>query len=143
MEVILWLVMAAVLIVVEIATLGLTTVWFAGGAIIAAVAAYLDCRFKLQLLIFAIVSLVLLIFTRPIAKKHLDSNIQATNIDSLIGKAAKALQDFDAETGYGRVDLKGMEWSATSAEREPVKKGDVLEVKAIEGNRLIVSLKKA
>lgn len=83
---IIWLVILAVLVVIEIITLGLTTIWFAGGALVALVVSLLGGPVWLQILLFLIVSVVLLIFTRPLAVRYMNKNQQKTNVDSIPGK---------------------------------------------------------
>ena len=58
MEAIVWLAVAIVLLVVEIITLGLTTIWFAGGALVACVAAALQADFLVQMILFLVVSAI-------------------------------------------------------------------------------------
>lgn len=84
MDAILWLAAVVVLLVIEIATLGLTTIWFAGGALIAGIAAVAGAGRVVQFVLFLIVSLILLIFTRPIAMRYLNTNRTRTNAESLI-----------------------------------------------------------
>ena len=69
---IIWLVILAVLVVIEIITLGLTTIWFAGGALAALVVSLLGGPIWLQILLFIGVSVILLIFTRPLAVRYLN-----------------------------------------------------------------------
>ena len=71
LAVFLWLLAAAIFIVIEIVTLGLTSIWFAGGSIVAAIGAAFQLDFLVQLILFAIVSVLLLIFTRPIVNKFI------------------------------------------------------------------------
>ena len=80
---IIWLVILAVLVVIEIITLGLTTIWFAGGALVALVVSLLGGPVWLQILLFLGVSVVLLIFTRPLAVRYMNKNQQKTNVDSI------------------------------------------------------------
>ena len=80
---IIWLVILAVLVVIEIITLGLTTIWFAGGALAALVVSLLGGPVWLQILLFLGVSVVLLIFTRPLAVRYMNKNQQKTNVDSI------------------------------------------------------------
>ena len=80
-----WLIISAVLIVTEIMTLGLTTIWFAAGAFVAAVSAYIGITIIGQLLLFIVVSVILLALTRPLAIKYLNDKTVRTNADSLIG----------------------------------------------------------
>ena len=102
MDAILWLAAVVVLLVIEIATLGLTTIWFAGGALIAGIAAVAGAGRVVQFVLFLIVSLILLIFTRPIAMRYLNTNRTRTNAESLIGKEAVVTQTI--ENLNGRVD---------------------------------------
>lgn len=70
MQPLIWLGILALLLVVEAITAGLTTIWFAGGALVAAIACYAGANLTVQILLFLCVSLVLLIFTRPLAMKY-------------------------------------------------------------------------
>ena len=71
-----WLIITVVLIVVEIITLGLTSIWFAGGALIAGLISLTGVHWLVQILVFAVVSAILFVFTRPIATKHFMKNIE-------------------------------------------------------------------
>ena len=75
MEPIIWLGVLAVLLIIEAITTGLTTIWFAGGALAAAIASYLEAGIVVQLILFLCVSLVLLIFTRPLAVKYMNKGV--------------------------------------------------------------------
>lgn len=79
-----WLIILVVCIVVELITMGLTTIWFAGGALIAAIAAALSLPLWLQILLFLAVSLVLLYLTRPVAVKYFNKDRVKTNAESLV-----------------------------------------------------------
>lgn len=141
MEVITWLIVAAILIVAEIISMGLTTIWFAGGALAAAVVAWLGAHWIVQLLVFAAVSVVLFVFTRPIAVKHFMKNIEKTNVESLIGKEGVVKQDIDNMEARGVVKLNGMEWTARSVDGTGIAAGNVVVVKEISGVKLIVECK--
>ena len=69
-----WLVVLIVCILIEIPTLGLTTIWFAGGSLFAALVALLHLPLWLQIAVFIVVSLVLLFLTRPIAVKYFNKD---------------------------------------------------------------------
>lgn len=137
MDIFLWLVVAAIMVVFEIISLGLTTIWFAGGAVASAITAYLGAGMILQIIVFVVVSLLLLIFTRPIAAKHLMKGNEPTNIDSFIGTVVDVLEDINGRK-EGLVKLNGLEWSAVSENDEQLKAGEEAVVKAISGNKLIV-----
>ena len=130
----------AVLLVIEIATLGLTTLWFAIGALAAFIAAVLNLHIGVQTAIFIVVSLVLLIFTRPWALKYLNSRTSRTNADSLVGKKARVTKTIDNIAGEGQVVINGMEWTARSLEDEvKIAEGAVVIINKISGVKLIVS----
>lgn len=135
---IIWLVILAVLIIIEIVTLGLTTIWFAGGALVALVVSLLGGPLWLQLLLFLAISVVLLVFTRPLAKKYMNANVQKTNVDSIPGKTGVVIQTIDNLKAEGQVMVDGMEWTAKAEGKERIEEGKVVKVKAVEGVKLIV-----
>lgn len=135
---IVWLVILAVLLVVEIATLGLTTIWFAGGALIAFLVSLAGGPLWLQVLLFLAVSVVLLIFTRPLAMKYMNKNVQKTNVDSIPGETAVVIKTINNLNAEGQVMVKGMEWSARSKDGGIIEEGKVVKVAAVEGVKLIV-----
>lgn len=141
MGVIIWLAITAVMIVVEIITLGLTTIWFAGGALVAALVAYLGGHWMIQVVVFAVVSLVLLIFTRPVAQKHLMKDTEKTNVESLIGKRCYVTKGIDNAREEGTVRLNGLDWSARSEDGAVISEGSEVEVRAVSGVKLIVVAK--
>lgn len=138
MDFILWLVVAGIMIILEMISLGLTTIWFAIGAIATALVAYLGAGWFIQIIVFAAISLLMLFITRPIVQKHLMKNVP-TNIDSLIGKRVIVLSDVNGELGVGKVSINGLEWSAIAEGNEQLKKDEEAIVKAIEGNKVIIS----
>ena len=142
MEAIVWLAVAIVLLVVEIITLGLTTIWFAGGALVACVAAALQADFLVQMILFLVVSVVMLFFTRPVAVRYMNKNRTKTNAESLMGKEAVVLQEINNLKASGQVQLNGIEWMARAENMEDViEKGAIVYVKKIEGVKLIVTRK--
>ena len=142
MDAILWLAAVVVLLVIEIATLGLTTIWFAGGALIAGIAAVAGAGRVVQFVLFLIVSLILLIFTRPIAMRYLNTNRTRTNAESLIGKEAVVTQTIENLKNQGQVIVGGIEWTArTDDNGNVIEKDTVVEIERIEGVKLIVKKK--
>ena len=134
-----WLISFVVLILIEIATLGLTTIWFAGGALAATIAAALGVPIYWQLALFLVISIALLIFTRPIAVKYFNKDRVRTNVESLVGRSAIVISEIDNLQGIGQVSVNGQEWSARSEMengRFPV--GAVVVIVAISGVKLIV-----
>ena len=120
-----WLGILAILLVIEAITVGLTTVWFAGGALVACIVSWLGGGIVVQLLLFFGVSVVLLIFTRPLAVRYMNKGVEKTNAESLLGKRAVVIND--------------IEWTARSADESvEIPAGAVVEIKEIRGVKLIV-----
>ena len=138
-EVIFWLVLLIICIGIEVATMGLTTIWFAGGALIAIFAAVIGAPIWLQATIFIIVSLVLLFFTRPIAVKYFNKDRVKTNVESMVGRQAIVTGDIDNVQSSGQVTVGGQEWSARSCDDNVrILEGTVVTVTAVSGVKLIV-----
>lgn len=135
---IIWLIVLAVMIVVEIMTMGLTSIWFAGGALVAALLSALKLPWYIQVAAFLVVSGVLLYFTRPIAMKYFNKNRTKTNVEALIGKQAIVIKEINNIEGTGQVRVGSMEWSAKSASVPTIAVGEVVMVEAVEGVKLIV-----
>lgn len=136
-----WLAVFLLLIVIELATMGLTTIWFAGGAVAGFIASMLGANVVIQAVVFFVVSIVLLIFTRPFAVRYINSNKTKTNIDGLIGQEALVLEEINniRETGCAR--LEGKEWTARSVDDTVIPADTVVIVERIEGVKLIVKTK--
>lgn len=139
MQPLIWLGILAVLLIIEAVTAGLTTIWFAGGALVAALACYMGVNLTAQILVFLCVSLALLIFTRPLAVKVLNKETLQTNANSLIGKKAVVIKDIDNLAQSGQVRINDIEWTARSADDgEKISKDTVVTIKEIRGVKLIV-----
>ena len=136
-----WLAVFVLLIVIELATMGLTTIWFAGGAVAGFIASMLGENVVIHAVVFFVVSIVLLIFTRPFAVRYINSNKTKTNIDGLIGQEALVLEEINniRETGCAR--LEGKEWTARSVDDTVIPADTVVIVERIEGVKLIVKTK--
>ena len=134
-----WLVLLIVCIVVEAATMGLTTVWFAGGALVAILATLLNAPVGLQVVLFFVVSFVMLFFTRPVAVKYFNRDRVKTNVDSLIGKQGIVTGEIDNIKSTGQVVLNGQEWTARSSDdAKTIPVGTVVNIVYINGVKLIV-----
>lgn len=139
MTVMYWLVAAAIFVAIEIMTLGLTTIWFAGGALVGAVMAAFSLPLWGQILAFALVSVVLLILTRPWARKYLNSNTVKTNVDSLIGQTGLVTQDIDNLNAKGQVKVRGQIWTARSISDDvQIHEGQKVTIESISGVKVIV-----
>ena len=141
-EVTIWLAVLVVCVGIEIATMGLTTILFAGGALVSAILAALNAPLWLQIVAFFVVSLILLYLTRPVAVKYFNKDRVKTNVESLIGRQAIVISEIDNLQGIGQVTVGGQEWSARSVKDDvqlPV--GSVVVVRSVSGVKLIVEEK--
>ena len=138
-----WLIVLVVLIATEIATMGLTTIWFAAGALVAAIISLLEGNVWWQVGIGLVVSLLLLFFTRPIAVKYFNRERVRTNVESLVGRQAIVISEVNNLQGTGQVNISGQEWSArASSDSVTYPVGSVVNVVAISGVKLIVEERK-
>ncbi len=133
-----WLIILALCLLVEIATLGLVTIWFAGGALVTFFVAMATDSMLIQVIVFLVVSLLLLFFTRPIAKKYYNSKRTKTNVDSVIGEQCKVTETIDNFNGTGTVLLNGLEWTARSKDETVIEAGVRVKVCAVDGVKVIV-----
>ena len=134
-----WLILFVILIVAEIATLGLTTVWFAGGCLAAFLVSLLGLSLPIQIVVFLVVSVVLFIWTRPLLMKYFNKDREKTNVDSVIGKNAVVLKTIDNLHSTGTAELEGMEWTARASKDENIyQAGEIVRVLEVQGVKLIV-----
>ena len=139
MDAMVWLAVMSVLIIIEIITVGLTTIWFAGGALVAMLIATLGGGTILQVVVFLVVSLVLLIFTRPFALKYINSTRIKTNYEGIIGKVVRITEDVDNINGTGCATVNGQEWTVRSVnDNNKIEAGKLAKVVNIKGVKLIV-----
>lgn len=140
MDAILWLIVIVVCIAVEIGTLGLTSIWFAGGALTAFVAALLSAPGWLQIVLFVVISALLLLFTRPFAVKFINKDAVKTNYESMAGRVGQVVEQIDNLRATGCVRVSGQDWTARAeAETESIPVGCEVVVQRIEGVKLIVT----
>lgn len=137
-----WLLLIAALLLVEAMTAGLTTIWFAGGAIVALICAFLGGPVWLQSGLFAAVSLILLLVTRPLALKYMRKGSGKNSLDLMIGKDVLVTEKIDNLRGTGEAQLDGQFWMARSEDSDQIiEKGEVVVIRSIQGVKLIVGRK--
>ena len=135
-----WLALMVIFLIVEaVCALHLVSIWFAAGALVAAVAAVLNASVWLQVLLFLVVSCVILALVWPFVKKFLHPGQEKTNIDSIIGSEGLVTGDIDNLNSHGQVKLGGMEWTARSTSGMPISAGTVIRVDRIEGVKVFVT----
>lgn len=134
-----WLMIFIILLILELITLGLTTIWFAVGAVIAFIASLCNGSFELQLALFVSVSFVLLFFTRPVLMKRINSKTVKTNADGLVGQLVKVTIPIDNLQASGAAMINGLEWTARSSDVDVrIEAGQMARIKEIKGVKLIV-----
>lgn len=132
---IVWLVLTIAFLVLEAVTVSLVSIWLAVGALVALLVSLLVPSVPLQMAVFAAVSIVALLVTRPLVKKHVSPMRQATNADMNVGKRARVIRRITPEAP-GRVRLEGVDWAARSATTIP--EGSWCVVTAVESATLEV-----
>ncbi len=135
---IIWLIFTLLLFGFEAFTAALVSIWFAIGAAVAFLTSLIfPEQYLIQVVVFLIVSLLMLIITRPLAKKYMPNrkNAPPTNTDRLIGRKAVVTEPIK-ENKKGRVYVDGQSWSATSDKEFAV--DEVCIVERIEGATVIV-----
>lgn len=138
-----WVILLVALVVIEVATMGLTTIWFAGGALVATILAALHLPSYIQIAAFIVISVVLLMFTRPLAMRYFNKDRIKTNAESIVGKKAIVTGAIDNIKAQGRVTVSGMEWTARSVSDEvTIPEGSIVTIVAISGVKLIVEERK-
>ena len=134
-----WLIVMVLFLVVEAATVGLVCIWFAVGALIALLAAMCGAQLWLQIVLFLVASAATLYFTRPLVKRYVNSKVEPTNADMVIGKECRVTETVDNIAGTGAVYVDGKTWTARSENDEVIPEGTLVTAKSIDGVKLIVA----
>ena len=134
-----WLVLLIILLIIEIITVGLTSIWAAGGALAALVLNLLDISLLWQVVVFCIVTFVLLYFTRPFAIRFINTRREKTNYEGIIGKTIRIAETVDNISQTGMAVVNGQEWTVRAEkENEILEPGTLAKVVNIAGVKLIV-----
>lgn len=138
MEAYIWLGIAIVSLIIEVATSGLATIWFVPSALISMVLAFLNIPVAVQIAVFIVLSVLMIILFYRKLKENIEKKSEKTNIDALIGKEAVAEEDISFRS-MGRVKVGGMSWSAyIEKDSETINKGDFVKILSIDGVKLRV-----
>ena len=134
-----WLIVMVLFLVVEAVTVGLVCIWFAAGALLALLAAMCGAQLWLQIVLFLVASAATLYFTRPLVKRYVNSRVEPTNADMVIGKECRVTETVDNIAGTGAVYVDGKTWTARSENDEVIPEGTLVTAKSIDGVKLIVA----
>lgn len=134
-----WLGIFIIAILVEILTVELVSVWFAGAAFIAFILSWIPgIPYWGEIIAFVLISALLLLCLRPLTTKLLTRKETKSNIEELIGKKAKVVKKI-SELNNGEIIINGVTWTAVSSEPTiPINEGEVIKIVAINGNKIIV-----
>ena len=132
-----WILIAVVCGAIEIFTLGLWFLWLAIAALIVAGAVSVGwlSSLEVQLLVFAFLTLLFIIFTRPLTLKFFRTNDTVSNVNALIGQHGIATSNIEP-LHFGQVKVNGEIWTAFSG--EIIEEGSRIMVTGIDGVKLQV-----
>lgn len=135
-----WAAVAALLVVAEILTLTFVALYFAAGALAASLAAAFGGGTAVQLLVFAIVSVVSLLLTRrPLLQAMQRQPVVPSNAPTVVGKRAVVIKPILEGPGQrGQVRVGTEHWSARSEAEEAIEEDVTVEVVGIDGVTLVV-----
>ena len=134
-----WVVLFVVLLVAElISAAALISIWFCVGALAAFATAAAKASVTVQVVVFLVISIALLVLTKPFVKKVLKQKNEPTNLDRVVGTEAIVTEDIDNLQQIGAVKMDGKVWTARSAEETPIPSGTVVRVVRIEGVKVFV-----
>lgn len=133
-----WIAVLIVGIVVEVITVQFVSIWFAAASLVPLILAGMGAPRWAQFAVFAAVTAILLILTRPIVQK-LRGGFVRTNADLNIGKTAVVTEAVDNDSSKGRAKIGGVSWKAVSADGTDIPEGEIVVVKDIDGTKLIVA----
>ena len=136
---VIWLIAAVILGFIEVSTINLVTLWFAVSALVVAVIAAFGAGVGAQITVFIVVSAILVIATRPLARRFLNRHTIATNADRIISAHGVVVEEINGIKGSGQVKVMGQVWSAKSVNGESIADGTAVTVVALEGVKVVVS----
>ena len=134
-----WLILMIICIIVEIGTVGLVSIWFAGGSLVACFLDMAGVHVAVQVVAFFVVSVLLLVVTRPLASKWFNGSRTKTNYEGVIGKVVRVTEPINNIDGTGSALVNGQEWTARSeSDNITFEQGELAQVINIDGVKLIV-----
>lgn len=133
-----WLIAVIVFLAAEAATVALVSVWFAGGALLAMLAAALGAGIAVQIAVFTVSSCALLALMWPLAKKRQNSRHVRTNADRLIGREVLVTEQVENLKETGEIKVNGVLWTAVSVDGSLIPAGSLVRIERLEGAKVYV-----
>ncbi len=130
-----WLAIVILLIIIELMTTNLVTVWFVASALLALLSTFFIDNFVIQFAIFVIFGIIFLITTRPFLLNLMHKNREKTNIDRIVGMKGRIIQSIPKDD-VGEVKVDGKIWFAIAD--EPIALDAIVEILEIIGTKLKV-----
>ena len=138
---VLWTILTIASIIIEAVTVNFVSIWFAGGAFAALICSLFNIGIWVEAGVFVVVTIILLIATKPFVKKMTRAEAEKTNVDSLIGKTAIVTEKICNNNSEGAAKIDGKIWSARSKTNEDIDAGQAVTIEKIDGVKLIVITK--
>nr|WP_325212001.1 NfeD family protein [uncultured Oscillibacter sp.] len=146
MNVFIWLWLGAIVLfgVAEVVTENMVSIWFVAGSLAALVTCMSGWSLgsltpeATQVLVFAVVSALALVITRPLVRRFMSRPHIPTNSDRVLGMTAKVTEAVDNQRASGAVYVDGKTWTARSVNGDPIPAGTQVKVEKIEGVKLLV-----
>jgi membrane protein implicated in regulation of membrane protease activity len=135
--IIFWAVVAIGALFIDITTSSFMFVWFSLGAIAAIVAMVFNGSVVVQVIIFVAVTAASMAVGYPIVKKTIKKTVSKTLTmeEGYIGKEFAIEEDIDVKA---KIKFQGVYWTVKNVGK-PLKKGDLVQVIGIEGNKLLIA----
>ncbi len=133
-----WLALIIIFFAIEATTYNLTTIWFAIASVVGFVLSAFSVNIWIQVTISLVVSILLLIYTKPFAEKKLKVKKEPTNSDMVIGKTGVVVSKITSDKFAGEVNVRGKIWSAVSKNGEDIGENEKVKILSIDGVKLIV-----
>lgn len=136
---IIWLVLFVAMLIIEAIGPALVSIWFALGAVIALILSFIpEVAWWIEVIVFVVISIATLLALRPILKRYIKRNNYNTNIDGFTGKRGYVIEDI-TYLRPGAVKIGDVSWTAIPVKKdEKIVENEIIEVVAINGNKLIV-----
>lgn len=135
-----WLILAGIFVIAEIATVGFLIFWLSLGSLCAMITSFFTDNIIIQTAVFVVTSALFIFFTRPLAKKlEKTDNPLVTNAFSIIGKKALVIKEINPNQGVGQIKIDGQVWTAKSTNEEIISEGTEVLILSIDGVKAVVS----
>ena len=137
-----WIAVIVLAIIFEAQTAAITAIWFVPAGVVSLILALCDVTWQIQVLVFALLSLVLLLFGLLVVKKRVTKKAHTpTNADRIIGMDGMVTEEIDATASTGEVKADGKRWTARTEDGSVITAGTVVTILRIEGVKVFVAKK--